>query len=442
VLECFSRLRANVRPHSIAHTRQLFRHQFGVDLDAVFDEFHEYPVGVGAIAQVYKAKLKQPFINHDGIQSHTVAVKVLHPHVKSQINIDLILMHAIARTIELIVPESHWLSLVDELNTFSGMMQQQVDFRNEARNLELFHGNFKTWSLVGFPQPIFEYSSEKVLVESWVDGIPLDKFLEMPSSVDRQIANLGLSSFLKMMVLDNHLHADLHPGNIIIGFQKIPDSIWEPNQFLSEVELEKLSRIEDEMEWKSAIKLLNCDYAPYLYCIDAGLCSSLSPTHLVNFIDLFTAITQFDGSLISRLMVDRSAHPESVTDFESFSKTLTQFIDQVKQSTLALKKFKASDIIMFMMNTVRKYHVKIDGEFANIAVAILLVEGIGKRLDPNMDLLRASVPFLSEAVRTRFTGTVSQAEKNLKTMLYNKIFSKASQPITNTSLHSNLNIQK
>jgi aarF domain-containing kinase len=226
-----------------------------------------------------------------------------------------------------------------------------------------------------------------------------------------------------MMILDNHLHADMHPGNIFITFQKIPESLHEDIMFLPEPELCRLNRIQDPEEWKREMNLLAEDYAPYLVYVDAGLTSQLSPRHLSNFIDLLKAITDFDGALISHLMVTRSKYPDSVRDFEGFSRAMQLFMDDIKASTFKLKNIQVTDILSFVLHTVRKYHVKIDGDYANVAVAIMLLEGIGRQLEPDMDLLKAAVPFLQEAIRTRIEGDISTTEKSI--WAYGKDFVKS-----------------
>ena len=218
------------------------------------------------------------------------------------------------------------------------------------------------------------------------------------------------------MILDNHLHADLHPGNIMVSF-KTKRKLFERETMIPTEKLEELKQIKSHEQWSKAIDSILQDYEPYLYYVDAGLCSKLSPSHWSNFIDLFKAVTEFDGPRISKLMVERSNHPDSVIDFTTFSKKLTVFINEVKHGVLTLNKFNVGEILTFMMNTVREHQVKIDGEFANLVVAIFIIEGIGKRLEPDTDLLNASVPFLTEAIRLRLKGNVSQTEDALKQLI-------------------------
>ncbi|KAH9250380.1 hypothetical protein BASA81_011860 [Batrachochytrium salamandrivorans] len=152
------------------------------------------------------------------------------------------------------------------------------------------------------------------------------------------------------------------------------------------------------------------DYTPYLYIVDTGLVSSLSQTHLVNFIDLFKAISEFNGNKISQLMISRSKSPWTVIDADGFQSAMSQFIQDIKHRTFALKNIRVADILGFVLSKVRIHHVKIEGDFVNIAISVMLLEGMGQQLEPSMDLLRASVPFLRKAISQRLDGHVSYSE--------------------------------
>ncbi|KAJ3251718.1 hypothetical protein HK103_002173 [Boothiomyces macroporosus] len=394
-----SELQSNNRAHSFIHTRNTIEDNFNEKLEDVFSEFERKPIGVGAIGQVYKAKLRE--------SDQYVAVKVLHPYVRYLVNVDLDIMKFFATVIEYTIPNSHWLSLPEEVDMFSSMMRAQLDLSVEAQHLVLFGENFDKWDSVGFPQPIQKYVRKDILVEKWVDGILMEKFLKWGGSCyDKQVATIGLTSFLKMLILDNHLHADLHPGNIIISFQ----SKFDPELFLDDTHIDRIAKSKNKEEWKQALLEIHQDYNPYLYYIDAGLVSQLSVQHFSNFIDLFKAITDFDGNLISKLMVERSRTPNTVIDFKGFSEAMKQFMIRIKENAFALKHIQVTEILTFVFDIVRKHHVKIEGDFANVGVAIILLEGVGKQLEPDLDLLKASVPFLSKAIKNRVQGDVSKTE--------------------------------
>ncbi|KAI8900887.1 ABC1 family-domain-containing protein, partial [Globomyces pollinis-pini] len=416
VTRCLCKLQSNGKPHSLKYTVKLIQESLNQPIETIFSYFGEKPVGVGAIAQVYHAKL------HDKEQTD-VAVKVLHPGVKAMVENDLKIMLMVATALEYIIPELHWLSLPDEVSMFSKMMQQQLDLRIESDNLITFIDNFGKWKQVGFPQPLQSTmnlnSHSDILIETWIDGIPLDHFLKWgPSTFDKKIATIGLTAFLKMLILDNHLHADLHPGNILVSFQKIDkDNFNSTPEFVSKSILMDLQHISNPSDWKSYLLSLEHEYEPFLYFIDAGLVSNLSSTHFTNFLDLFKAITEFDGQMISKLMVQRSKTPSTVRDFAGFSYSMGAFMKRIKKNTLALGEIYVSEILQFVFQTVRQHHVKIDGDFANVAVAILLLEGIGRQLEPEMDLLKASIPFLKQAFMARMDGDISSTESHFVTLI-------------------------
>ncbi|KAL2914235.1 hypothetical protein HK105_206179 [Polyrhizophydium stewartii] len=421
VCEALSRLQANVTPHSLEHTSRMIEDAFGATIEELFVRFDTTPIGCGAIAQVHYAELRsrQALVAHTDATGAAelgmpCAVKVLHPGVRDKILVDLAIMTFGARVITAIVRDAEWLSLPEEVGMFGSMMKAQLDLTNEARNLHIFKSNFRSWSSVGFPTPIEGMAAPNVLVENYLDALPMAKFLRLGGDgFDKRLAQIGLTTFLKMLILDNHVHADLHPGNMLVTFHKrvLRRTSIEDLEFVEHDRLEDLRNAQTREEWTKALRSLDeDDYVPFLYVIDTGLVSTLSQAHLRNFLDLFQAITEFNGNRISQLMISRSRTPWTVVDPDGFTDSMTGFIRHIKDQTFALKNIRVADILGFVLSTVRRHHVKIEGDFANVAVSIMLLEGMGRQLEPSMDLLKASVPFLRLAIASRLEGVVSNNE--------------------------------
>lgn len=387
-----SNLHSNSKEHSFKQTRKILFETFnGNELEEIFDEFPEKPIGCGAIAQVYLAKLNNKFVqNHENNYENLVAVKVVHPRVEKNIERDLKIMSFFANMIDYL-PTMEWLSLPQEVEQFSILMNLQLDMRIESYNLIKFRDKFSEANDVMFPKPRF--STRKVLIEDRVYGISMDKILELKNFKNdkmlKYISDRLIDSFLKMMILDNFTHADLHPGNIFVRFIKTDKNNHIPNE-VNEYEIDNLtSRLKELSPDKlndELIKLVKDKYIPQLCFIDAGLVTELDDRNRFNFISLFNALAQFDGYKAGELMIERSRTPETAINKELFKIKVERLVDRIKERTFTLGSVSIGDLLDKMLGMVRSHHVRMEGDFVSIVVAILISEGICRQLDPDIDL--------------------------------------------------------
>ena len=443
-----SALHSNAPAHSLAVTKRTVENAFGRRFEDIFDEFEEKPLGVGAIAQVYKAKLKPDLAvpgsealseppstltrqvrkNVDALVKSTparvpssyVAIKVLHPHVERLVRRDIRIMGFFASLIN-VIPTMHWLSLPDEVAQFGEMMRLQLDLRIESANLSIFRKYFQDRTTAWFPYPYTEYTTRQVLVEEFAQGIPLEDFLSNGGGVFQQeIAGEGLDAFLHMLLIDNFVHADLHPGNIMVRFYKpaqpdLPMSLRKatkqthkdpdspPTTAETDETEEVLSRLRphlashDRTAWLKALQQIDSEgYRPQLIFIDTGLVTELNSVNRRNFLDLFHAVAEFDGYRAGHLMIERCRQPEEVIDGEIFALKMQHLVLAVKGRTFALGNIKIGDVLSQVLSMVRNHHVRMEGDFVNVVISILLLEGIGRTLDPDLDLFKSALPILRQ----------------------------------------------
>ncbi|KAI9804844.1 MAG: hypothetical protein M1825_001213 [Sarcosagium campestre] len=456
-----SELHSNAPAHSLDVTRRTIVRAFnGRRFDDIFEEFDATPLGVGAIAQVYKAKLKSDLAtpravdgeeprnlrqnirkNVDALVKSTpqrvpssyVAIKVLHPGVERIVRRDLRIMGFFAAVINAI-PTMEWLSLPAEVTQFGEMMRLQLDLRIEAANLSIFRKNFRSRTTAWFPFPYSQYTTRQVLVEEFAQGIPLAAFLEDGGGVfEQEIADEGLDAFLHMLLIDNFVHADLHPGNIMVRFykphrSKVGQSLSSLSGARSSVALrsngdgdgdgdgigsgsdngaekdvteEVLAQLRPHRHnptaWQAQLAELDAaGYRPQLIFIDTGLVTELNQLNRRNFLDLFKAIAEFDGYKAGQLMVQRCRQPEAVIDADVFALRMQHLVLGVKSRTFALGNIKIGDILHEVLSMVRGHHVRLEGDFVNVVLSILLLEGIGRSLDPNLDLFKSALPILRQ----------------------------------------------
>ncbi|KAG9314034.1 hypothetical protein JVU11DRAFT_4813 [Chiua virens] len=436
---------SKVTPHSLAYTKQVVERVFQRPFEDVFEEFDKNPIGTGAIAQVYKAILKQdllppsylgpkrhskfatgalaPVILQDpppSIPTASVAVKVLHPRVGTMISRDLAIMSFFANVITLL-PGMRWISLPEEVAVFGEMMYQQLDLRNEAENLLTFEHNFASRNVpITFPRPLKVFTTSDILVEEFEHAVPLESFLRNGGGpFDEQVATIGLDAFLNMLLLDNFVHSDLHPGNIMIKFtqplatrdflrQMFNALVFGGESHIavqppveSDSIVSRLKHFSNSPEgWRDELqRISNQGYIPEVVFIDAGLITTLNSIDRKNFLDLFRAVAQFDGYRTGQLMVERCRAPELAIDTETFALKMQNIVLTVKRKTFSLGQIKISDILTDVLKAVRQHHVKMEGDFINTVISILLLEGIGRQLDPSLDLFKGALPILRQLGR-------------------------------------------
>ncbi|KAI0052521.1 ABC1-domain-containing protein [Auriscalpium vulgare] len=440
--ERMGKMHSRGKPHALSHTKAVIERVFRRPFHEVFEEFDEEPIGTGAIAQVYRATLKPNLLppsyfdpkrapkhgpkaiapailpeSSPSVPTAAVAIKVLHPRVSSLIARDLSIMSIFAHIITLF-PGMQWVSLPEEVEVFGRMMYEQVDLRKEADNLVTFEEHFMTRSApITFPRPLTVWSTNDLLVEEYQKALPLEAFLKNGGGpFDDELAELGLDAFLNMLLLDNFVHSDLHPGNIMVKFTRSSTSIvlknlWssffsgtenaDPTSPDSDAIVAKLGALSHSpTAWSAELNKLSKEgYLPELVFIDAGLVTTLNEENRRNFLDLFRAVAEFDGYRTGKLMVERCRTPELVIDSETFALKMQHIVLGVKRKTFSLGQIKISDILTDVLRAVRQHHVKMEGDFINTVISILLLEGIGRQLDPSLDLFKSALPILRQLGR-------------------------------------------
>ena len=226
-----------------------------------------------------------------------------------------------------------------------------------------------------------------------------------------------------MLLLDNFVHSDLHPGNIMIKFSKpestrallknlfatlfyaSPPNPAEPDLTESDGIVAKLRKLtNDPPAWRAELSsLFEAGYIPEIVFIDAGLVTTLNSKNRQNFLDLFRAVAEFDGYRTGQLMVARCRSPELAIETETFALKMQHIVLSVKRKTFSLGQIKISDILTEVLKAVRTHHVKMEGDFINTVISILLLEGIGRQLDPGLDLFKSALPILRQLGREMST---------------------------------------
>lgn len=301
----FSTLQDHTRGHPWKDTHTMLTKELGEGYQDIFEfdksieskSFYRsdpiVPVGSGCVAQVYKAKLKQGSnLTPAGTE---VAVKVAHPGILHKVCVDFYILNKLTSLLEKIpYLNLDYLSMKDSVSQFRDIMLPQLDMRVEARNIKRFRKNFSGDTNVAFPAPLDNLTSANVLVESFVHGDPVMKFVTEGHRTDREeLAKIGLSTVMKMIFLHDFVHGDLHPGNIIVD--------------------------RNTKAWGSPLRL---------NMIDCGLVVEMGEQDHVNLVKVLGAFIKKDGILAGQLMIDTAKKCQATEkDMDLFCKGIQQIVD-------------------------------------------------------------------------------------------------------------------
>ncbi len=172
----------------------------------IFDQFNTEPIASASIAQVYEAVLN----------GENVVVKIARPGMMDVINLDLDILYDLKFIFVKLLMIKTQIDIDGFLEEFKIMLNRELDYRNEALNMERFRENFKNVKQVQIPKVYWELTSDNILVMEHIYGVPLRDFRTFSLDKRKRIAKLISSSFLRMVYIDGYFHADPHPGNIFV----------------------------------------------------------------------------------------------------------------------------------------------------------------------------------------------------------------------------------
>ena len=316
--------------------------------------FDENPLASASIAQVHSASLK------DG---RKVIVKVVRPNIKTTIERDIGLMKILANTAERYSSQGRELNLLGVVDEFEKTILDELDMMREAANASQLRRNFADSAKMYVPEIVWSLTRQNVMVMERVSGIEIDKIDELRATgVDlHQLAETGVEVFFTQVFRDHFFHADIHPGNIFIK----PGENGEPAM-----------------------------YVP----VDFGIMGSLSEFDQRYLAENFSAFLDRNYRRVAELHVESGWVPKDtrVDEFEFAIRTVCEPIFD-----RPVKDISVGALLIRLFQTARRFHMKILPQLLLLQKTIVNVEGIGRQLDPDLDLWRAARPPLEAWMRDR-----------------------------------------
>ncbi|MBX3604271.1 MAG: ubiquinone biosynthesis regulatory protein kinase UbiB [Piscinibacter sp.] len=341
-----AKLQDRVPPFPAAQARGLVEKAFGRPIEDIFDRFDAEPVASASIAQVHFARLKS---------GREVAVKVLRPGMLAVIDDDLALMRTLAVWVERFSADGKRLKPREVVAEFDVYLHDELDLVREAANAAQLRRNMQGLQLVEIPEMVWELCTQNVIVMERMNGVPISQRQRLlDAGVDiRKLARDGVTIFFTQVFRDGFFHADMHPGNIQVSV--------EPATF-----------------------------GRYI-ALDFGIVGTLTEFDKEYLAQNFIAFFRRDYKRVAELHVESGwVPPETrVDELEGAIRAVCE-----PHFDRPLKDISLGQVLLRLFQTSRRFNVEIQPQLVLLQKTLLNVEGLGRELDPELDLWNTAKPFL------------------------------------------------
>lgn len=341
-------LQDKVKPIPIEQVYEQLLAEIG-DPDELFQEFDKTPLAAASIGQVHSARLKS---------GEKVIVKVQRPNIIDKIDNDLEILVGLAQFAEHRSPEARQIGLVAMIEDYAKTLRKELDYDREAKNTERIRRNFENDERVVVPRIYWEYSSPKVITEEFVEGIKFNNLDEINArGWDRKkLSKLGTEAFLTQIMVHGFFQADPHPGNMLI---------INENQ---------------------------------ISFIDFGEIGSLSGMRLYNLGTLLTCVSNREIYGIMTSLQDMGIVPEDM-ESEELMDEIDELIEQVYASNLG--KINMGQLRKDILDLAFRYQLRLPAYMTSLMKALIIVEGVGKKLDPTFNIADVVKPLSERMIKEK-----------------------------------------
>jgi ubiquinone biosynthesis protein len=347
-----AKLQDRVPPFSSDIAVAAVERALGKPIDQIFVSFDRAPIASASIAQVHFAVLR----DRNGLQRE-VAVKVLRPDMLSAIDKDLSLMRWMARWLERLSADGRRLKPREVVAEFDKYLHDELDLVREASSAAQLRRNMEGLNLVLIPEMLWDYCTTNVLVMERMHGVPISQVDRLRAAgVDiSKLARDGVTLFFTQVFRDGFFHADMHPGNIQVSL--------DPQTFGRYISL------------------------------DFGIVGTLTSVDKEYLAQNFVAFFRRDYKRVAELHIESGWVPAAtrVDELEAAVRAVCEpyFDRPLKEISLGL-------VLLRLFQTSRRFQVEIQPQLVLLQKTLLNVEGLGRQLDPELDLWATAKPFLEQ----------------------------------------------
>ncbi|MGB5487449.1 MAG: ubiquinone biosynthesis regulatory protein kinase UbiB [Lysobacterales bacterium] len=333
--------------------REIIETALGEPVDTIFASFDTQPLASASIAQVHPATL------HDGREA---VVKVVRPGIEKQLSKDIDLLKAIAKIAEKFLQGGARIQPLEVVREFEGVVFDELDMQREAANASMLRRNFQGSRDLYVPEVYWKWCKRRVMVMERVSGLPVGDIKGLREhGVDlKKLARRGIRVFYTQVFRDNLFHADMHPGNILVDASN-PDD-------------------------------------PSFIALDFGIVASLSPKDLYYIAENFKALFSQNYRRVAALHIDAGWVPEStrLDELEAAVRTVGE-----PNFTRPLNEVSFGKLLFDLFHVAHRFQLTLQPQLLMLQKTLLNIEGLGRQLDPEIDIWSVAKPELEAILRER-----------------------------------------
>ena len=327
----FEKLQDRVPPFPFEEAKKIIEAETGKKLEEIFEEFNEKPMASASIGQVHKAKLRT---------GEEVVVKVQRPGVADTIALDLGIVKEAVKRADRYLKKQGVLNAEEVVRVFDRAITKELDYQNEARNIDRFRATYKSRTDFYVPRAYREYSTNKILIMEFMKGCKITdvKQLKEWGISPARIVEKGMDIYLSQIFEFGYFHGDPHPGNILV------------------------------------------DETGRIILLDFGMVGQLMKKDKYAFAGIFIAMSRHDAREMANQM-RKLAVEDNITDMRQFVYDLNDMIEDY--SYLDVSESSIQDVIERLQKIMFEYHITVPGGVFLVFRAFAILEGIGKKMHPN-----------------------------------------------------------
>ncbi len=352
-------LQDRVAPFDGLQAREMVELALERSIDEAYASFDTTPLASASIAQVHAATLR------DGDAGpRDVVVKVLRPGIRRQIAGDIALLNSIAGIVERTHPAADKLRPREIVSEIEATLSGELDLQREAGNASLLRRNWLNSPDLYVPEVVWTHTTERVMTMERVHGIPSDDIVALDAAgIDRKaLAAKGVRVFYQQVFRDNFFHADAHAGNI----------------------------------WVDATRKEN----PRFIALDFGIMGQLSSEDQYYLAENFMAIFNRDYRRIAELHVQAGWMPATIRidELEAATRAVCE-----PYFTRSLSEISLAEVLVKLFRTAQRYELTLQPQLILLQKTLLNIEGVGRQLDPKIDIWAVAKPVLEQILADRYS---------------------------------------